>query len=690
MNPLLNQHETIPSYHLIKAEHVAEAIEVMVSEVEKAVLKIESSDQLPSWQSVIEPLNLAEDWYARVWAPISHLNMVKNQDDLRVAYSNAQPKVVALGLKIEQSKKLYEKYKVIRNSAEWQNLDNGQKRSIEKRILSAELSGISLEGKVRERFNEIERQLSNLSTEFSNNVLDSTKDFKLVISSQAECGGLTDSVKEMLAYSYALFNLPSDASVEKEVNPSEGPWLVTLDGPVFMAFMQYSNQRHLREKLYRAYVTRASSGTRDNSPIMEKILELRAEKSKILGYPSYAHVSLASKMAPSIDAVFSLLDELLKASLNPARAELKEMTELAQKGGHLGDLKQWDVAFWAKRLEEEKFNYTDEILRPYFPLGNVLKGLFKLTSDIFNVRVENADGDAPIWHKDVSFYKIFDDSNSHIASFYLDPYSRPENKRGGAWMNDVVGRRVLAKEFRAPVAHLVCNFTPPVAGKPSLLTFDEVETMFHEFGHGLQHMLTHVDYADVSGINGVEWDAVELPSQFMENWCYHKETLLGMAKHFETGETLPIDLFEKIYESRSFRAGMLTLRQLTFGLTDLALHMKDKPSIREIEQDIAKKTAIIPPLPEDRSLCSFSHIFSGGYAAGYYSYFWAEVLSADAFEAFQEVGLENKAAIAKVGTRFKETVLGLGGSRHPGEIYKMFRGRDPSPHALLRQKNLVS
>ena len=303
MNPLLNRHEIIPSYHLIKAEHVAEAVEVMASEVEKAVLKIESSDQLPSWQSVIEPLNLAEDWYARVWAPISHLNMVKNQDDLRVAYSNAQPKVVALGLKIEQSKKLYEKYKAIRNSAEWQNLDNGQKRAIEKRILSAELSGISLEGKVRERFNEIERQLSNLGTEFSNNVLDSTKDFKLVISSQAECGGLTDSVKEMLAHSYALFYLPSDEKVEKEVNPSEGPWLVTLDGPVFMAFMQYSNQRHLREKLYRAYVTRASSGTRDNSPIMEKILELRAEKSKILGYPSYAHISLASKMAPSIEAV---------------------------------------------------------------------------------------------------------------------------------------------------------------------------------------------------------------------------------------------------------------------------------------------------------------------------------------------------------------------------------------------------
>ena len=688
MNPLLNQHQSIPSYDLIRAEHVAEAVDTMVLEMEREVSKVETSDLPPTWQSVIEPLNIAEDWYSRVWAPISHLNMVKNEDELRTAYSKAQPKIVALGLKLEQSKKLYEKYKAIKNSKHWLDLDSGQKRAIEKRILSAELSGISLEGPARERFNEIERKLSELGTEFSNHVLDSTKEFKLVLSTQSECGGLTDSIKEMLAHSYS--NINPESSPAGEVSSEKGPWLVTLDGPVFMAFMQYSNQRHLREKVYRAYVTRASSGEKDNSPVMENILKLRAEKSKILGFQSYAHVSLATKMAPSIEAVFTLLEELLTASLNPARSELKEITELAQKNGHLGDLKQWDVAFWAKRLEEEKFDYTDEVLRPYFSLEKVLSGLFNLTLDLFNVRVKKADGEAPIWHKDVGFYKIFDSSNAHIASFYLDPYSRPENKRGGAWMNDVVGRRLLANELRIPVAHLVCNFSPPVGTKPSLLTFDEVETMFHEFGHGLQHMLTQVNHSDVSGISGVEWDAVELPSQFMENWCYHQETLLGMAKHFETGETLPMDLYHKLYDSRSFRAGMLTLRQLTFGLTDLALHMKDNPSIRDIEQDIAKKTAIIPPLPEDRSLCSFSHIFAGGYAAGYYSYFWAEVLSADAFEAFEEVGLSNKEAIAKVGTRFKETVLGLGGSRNPTEIYKMFRGREATPHALLRQKNLVS
>ena len=300
-----------------------------------------------------------------------------------------------------------------------------------------------------------------------------------------------------------------------------------------------------------------------------------------------------------------------------------------------------------------------------------------------------ATEEASIWHHDVSFYKIFDEAGEHIASFFLDPYSRPETKRGGAWMDDVVGRRLTKKEHRIPVAHLVCNFTPPVGDKPSLLTFNEVETMFHEFGHGLQHMLTKIGYSDVSGISGVEWDAVELPSQFMENWCYHQETLLGMAKHYKTGETLPLDLYRKLHDARTYRAGMLSLRQLTFGLIDMLLHSTDKADVQAIEVEVAKKTAVLAVLPEDRSLCSFSHIFSGGYAAGYYSYKWAEVLSADAFEAFEEVGLDNQDAVSRVGRRFKDTVLSLGGSLHPAEVFKMFRGRDPSPKALLRHSGLA-
>jgi oligopeptidase A len=497
----------------------------------------------------------------------------------------------------------------------------------------------------------------------------------------------------MLAHSYAnslkSAQDNSEASSEVAADPTNGPWLVTLDGPVFTAFMQNSTRRDLREKVYRAFVTRASTGKTDNTALMTKILKLRHEKSLILGFKSYAEGSLASKMARSTEEVFSLLETLRQASIEPAKKELAEIETFAKAGGHVGPLSQWDIPFWAKRLEEKKFSFTDEVIRPYFSLEKVLTGLFELTRKLFNVNVELAPHGASVWHPDVSFYRIYDEEKVHIASFFLDPYSRPETKRGGAWMDEVVGRRVTGKDVRIPVAHLVCNFTPPVGDKPSLLTFQEVETMFHEFGHGLQHMLTQIGHSDVAGISGVEWDAVELASQFMENWCYHQETLLGMAKHYKTGETLPLDLYHKLNEARTFRAAMLTLRQLTFGLTDMLLHSKENVDVKATESEVAKMTAVIPPLEEDRSLCSFSHIFAGGYAAGYYSYKWAEVLSADAFEAFEEVGLENSEEVSRVGQRYRDTVLGMGGSQHPSEVFKMFRGRDPSPKALLRHSGLA-
>jgi oligopeptidase A len=682
MNPLLSGAD-LPRYDEIRPEHVEEAVGKMVEAVESGLARIEGDARPASWATVIEELNTLEEWFDKVWSPVSHLNAVRNEPALRDAYQAAQPKVVSLGLKLGQSAALYEKLTAIKNGPGWQELDGGQKRSVEKRILSAELSGIALTGAKKERFNKIAEELSQLATKFTNNVLDATKEFKLPLTDKAEVEGLTDSAKEMLAHSYARQNPPANP------DPANGPWLVTLDAPVYIAVMQFAKSSSLREKLYRAFISRASSGEKDNTPLMGQILRLRREEAELLGYADYTQVSLATKMAGSIGEVNGLLEQLRLASLEPAGEELKEITAYANSAGHAGELKHWDVSYWAKRLEEDKFGYTDDELRPYFSLEKVLNGMFAVTHRLFGVTIEPADGEARTWNPDVRFFKVFDSSKKHIASFFLDAYSRPENKRGGAWMNTVVGRRVSAQLERIPVATLTCNFTPPVGEKPSLLSFDEVTTMFHEFGHGLQHMLTGIGYPDVAGISGVEWDAVELPSQFMENWCYHKETLLAMAKHYKTGDTLPAETFEKVKAARSYRAGMVMLRQLNFALTDMALHAAKDPDIKAIEKEVAAKTAVIPPLEEDRFLCSFSHIFAGGYAAGYYSYKWAEVLSADAFEAFEEAGLDDPEALAQTGARFRDTVLALGGSVHPADIFKAFRGRSPSPKALLRHHGLL-
>jgi oligopeptidase A len=682
MNPLLSG-EDLPRYDEIKPGHVGEAVARLVADAEKVLAAIEADHRPPTWANVIEELNTIEDMFVRVWTTVGHLNVVRNEPALRDAYQAAQPKVVAIGLKMAQSEALYDKLLAVKEGPEWKKLDAAQKRAIDQRLLSAKLSGIDLEGAEKERFNKVEEELSQLSTKFTNNVIDATKAFKLELKDKAQVDGLTPSAKEMLAHMYARQNAGT------KPDPENGPWLATLDMPVYLAVRDFGRDRSLREKLYRAFITKASSGEQDNTPLMERILKLRAEKAALLGYKNYAEVSLATKMAGDVKQVNALFEELLAAAAAPAKEELKEITALANASGHPGALEPWDLYFWAKRLEEKKFGFTEEELKPYFSLPKVLDGMFALVHRLFGVTVKAADGSARVWNQETRFFKVFDRSGGHIASFFLDAYSRPENKRGGAWMNVVAVKRVAPGYNRLPVATLTCNFTPPVGDKPSLLTFREVTTMFHEFGHGLQHMLTAVGYPDVAGISGVEWDAVELPSQFMENWCYHKATLLGMAKHYQTGETLPEATFEKIKASRSFMAGIQMLRQLNFGMTDMAMHTAENPDIRAIEKKVAERTTVIPPLPEDRFLNSFTHLFSGGYAAGYYSYKWAEVLSADAFEAFEEAGLEDPEALAQTGSRFRDTVLGLGGSVHPAEVFKMFRGRAPSPKALLRHSGLL-
>ncbi len=520
-------------------------------------------------------------------------------------------------------------------------------------------------------------------------MLDATKAFHLDIDDPRDAEGLPASFRRMAS---AAWQQAQDGQ-QAESTPESGPWRVTLDAPSFGPFMEHCRNRDLRETAYRAFITRASTGDINNEPLIAEILTLRREQARLLGFDDYAQLSLSRKMAGSQERVDAMFDQLLTASLEQGQTELDELTQFAESQGHSGPLAHWDVAFWAERLREERYDFTDEQLRPYFSLDRVLDGLFDLCQRLFGITVRRADEKAPVWHPDVRFYEIDNENGDCVAAFFLDPYSRPENKRCGAWMNDCIARSVTTAETRHPIAHLVCNGTPPVGDVPSLMTFREVETLFHEFGHGLQHMLTVIDDRDASGINGVEWDAVELPSQFMENWCYHRATLLGMAIHHETGETMPEELFRKICAARTWRAASAMLRQVQFGMTDMQLHSVFDPQGSESAFDlflrISKATSPMPALPENRFPCSFQHIFAGGYAAGYYSYKWAEVLSADAFGAFEEAGLDDEAAVAETGRRFRDTVLALGGSRHPMEVFQEFRGREPQVDALLRHNGLL-
>lgn len=685
-NPLLIG-KGLPPFEQIKPDCVVPAMTQLLGELETELATLEANVS-PTWSGLVEPLDRITERLRWSWGIVGHLMGVKNSPELREAYETVQPKVVEFYNKLNQSKPLYEAFKALRQSDRWDSLDTAQQRIVEAAIRDAELSGVGLEGEQRSRFNEIQLELAELSTKFSNHVLDATKAFSLTLTEQDEVDGLPPSLKSLAAQA-------ARAAGEENATPEAGPWRITLDFPSFGPFMQHSTRRDLREKLYKAFISRASSGDLDNSPLIERILQLRQEEAKLLGFNSYAKLSLASKMAPSIEAVENLLEELRSASYDAALQEFEALKAFAAAKGADSELKHWDISYWAERQREEKFNFTAEELRPYFPLPQVLDGLFGLVERVFGVTVAAADGQAPVWHPDVRYFQIADETGA-IAYFYLDPYSRPAEKRGGAWMDDCIGRAKIAEagtaSTRKPVAYLVCNQTPPVDGKPSLMTFNEVETLFHEFGHGLQHMLTKVDYAGAAGINNVEWDAVELPSQFMENWCYHRETLLGMAKHYETGETLPEHYYQKLVAARNYMSGSAMLRQLHFSLVDLELHHRYQPggskTANDVRNQIAKNTTILPPLPEDAFLCSFGHIFAGGYAAGYYSYKWAEVLSADAFAAFEESGLEPE-KIAATGKRFRDTVLALGGSKHPMEVFQSFRGREPSTEPLLRHSGLA-
>jgi oligopeptidase A len=690
-NPLL-QPATLPRFDEIRPEHVVPTIRHLLGELETELQQVEA-DLQPTWDHLVAPLERIEDRLTSVWGVVGHLMGVKNSEALRQAQQEVQGEVVQFSMRLGQSQRIYQGLKTLRTNPEWDTLDTAQHRIVDALIRDAELAGVGLQGEPRERFNAIQQELAELSTQFSNHVLDATKAFHLTLTEAGEVEGLPASLRQMAAQA-------AREAGAREATAETGPWRITLDHPSFSPFMEHSRRRDLRAQLYRAFITRASSGDLDNTPLINRILQLRQEECDLLGYANFAELSLASKMAPNVAAVEQLLEELRQASFDAAHQDLVELRDFAraQHAEEADHLAHWDLPFWSERLREERYDFSDEELRPYFPLPQVLDGLFALARRLFGVHIKPADGEAPVWHEDVRFFRIYDEQDQEIAAFYLDAYSRPAEKRGGAWMDSCVGRsRLLAEPgqaVRLPVAYLTCNQTPPVDGKPSLMNFTEVRTLFHEFGHGLHHMLTQVDHGMAAGIRNVEWDAVELPSQFMENWCYHRDTLMGMSAHVDTGEPLPQALYDKLCAARHYRSGSLMLRQLYFAFMDLELHARFDPkgaeTIFDVQRRIAAKTTPLMPLPEDRFLCSFSHIFAGGYAAGYYSYKWAEVLSADAFAAFEEAGLTDASALAETGRRYRNTILALGGSQAPMDVFKAFRGREPDTAALLRHSGLAA
>lgn len=693
--PALLAGEGLPRFEAITPDQVVAHIPALLSTLQAELDRLEAdlaaaaaAGRNLAWAEVMDPLHRLGERLRWSWGVVSHLNGVCNSPELREAHASQQAAVVAFGNRAGQSRVLFE---ALRSLQAQGGLDATQERILTAELRDMELRGVGLEGEAQEAFNAASQELAELATAFGNRVLDATNAWTLRLSDPAEVEGLPESLKEQLAQA------ARDAG-DGEATASEGPWLLGLDMPRFGPFLKYSRRRDLREIAYKAHVSRASGKTDGNWPAIERILTLRREQAQRLGYGSWAEVSLAAKMAGSVADVEALLEDLRTAAYPVALQELEALRACAAREGaaEAADLKPWDVSFWAEVRRQEAFDLDSEALRPWFPLPRVLDGLFGLCDRLFGIRIHPADGEAPVWHPDVRFFRVDDaGSGEPLAAFYLDPYSRPGSKRGGAWMDECLVRSVdEAGAPVLPVAYLVCNQSPPVGDTPSLMTFEEVETLFHEFGHGLQHMLTTVERPQAAGINNVEWDAVELPSQFMENWCYDHATLMGMARHWQSGEPLPEAEFAKLQAARTFMGGAATLRQVHFALTDLRLHSQWTPDCgrtpEQLRREIAVTTTVLEPIEEDAFLCSFGHIFAGGYSAGYYSYKWAEVLSADAFSAFEEVGLENEAAIQATGRRFRETVLSLGGSRHPGEVFETFRGRPPSPEALIRHSGLVA
>ena len=674
-NPLLQQ-DGLPPFTAIQAEHVEPALDVVLKQNRQWLQERLSQNLTPTWDNLIYPLDEAGNRLERAWSPVSHLNAVANTEALRTAYNACLPKLSDYHTELGQNQTLYEAIRQIRESQQ-SSLDASQQHALQRSLLSFKLSGVALPEDKKQRYREISQQLSSLSAKFSDNILDATNAWFKQIEDPSLLQGIPDSGLEMAKQAAEQRNLSG--------------WVFTLDFPSYYSVVAYADNRDLRAEFYQAYTTRASelgaNPAWDNSKIMRDILSLRQEEAELLGYANYAEVSLAMKMADSTKEVVSFLEDLAIRSKPFAEAEFAELVKFAKQQYGFADVQAWDVAYLSEKMKESLFDFTEEDLKPYFPVNKVIQGLFTLVERLYKVRIQQSNS-AEVWHPDVTFYEIFNLDGSLRAQFYLDLYAR-QHKRGGAWMSDYCGRFQRKQDLQIPVAFMTCNGTPPVGEKPALFTHDEVVTLFHEFGHGLHHMLTTVDYPDIAGINGVEWDAVELPSQFMENWCWEPEVLGLIAGHWQSNEPLPDTLFKKMLAARHFQSAMAMVRQLEFALFDMRLHMDptaaDTGRLEQIHAEVRQAVSVIKPPAFNRMAHSFSHIFAGGYAAGYYSYKWAEVLSADAYARFEEDGLFS----AEVGQSFLEEILQVGGARPAMESFVAFRGRKPEIDALLRHSGLV-
>ncbi|KAA8597791.1 Oligopeptidase A [Vibrio cyclitrophicus] len=676
-NPLLTFTD-LPPFSQIKPEHVKPAVEQVIEACRNKIEQVLEGNTSPSWDNLVAPIEEVDDRLGRIWSPVSHMNSVVNSDELREAYESCLPVLSEYGTWVGQHKGLFEAYKTIKASEAFSALNRAQQKTITDALRDFELSGIGLPADEQHRYGEISKRQSELGSQFSNNVLDATMGWSKQVTDVAELAGMPESA---LAAAQA-------AAQAKEL---EG-YLLTLDIPSYLPVMTYCDNQALRKELYEAYVTRASdrgpnAGKWDNTEIITEQLKLRHEIARMLGFSTYSEKSLSTKMAETPDQVLGFLNDLAVKAKPQGEREVEVLRQFAEKEFGVSELNLWDIAYYSEKQKQNLFEISDEELRPYFPESNVVSGLFEVLNRVFGMSVTEREG-VDTWHESVRFFDIFDATGTLRGSFYLDLYAR-EHKRGGAWMDDCRGRRITESgELQTPVAYLTCNFNKPVGDKPALFTHDEVVTLFHEFGHGIHHMLTQVDAGAVSGINGVPWDAVELPSQFLENWCWEEEALSFISGHFETGEALPKEMLEKMLAAKNFQSAMFILRQLELGLFDFTLHTEYDPEVgaRVLETlaDVKSKVSVLPSLDWNRFSHSFGHIFAGGYSAGYYSYLWAEVLSADAFSAFEEEGIFN----TETGNRFLNNILEMGGSEEPMELFKRFRGREPQIDAMLRHAGI--
>jgi len=676
-NPLLENNK-FPPFSRIEPQYIQPAVEKLIQDCRDVTEQVLKQPQF-TWQNFYQPLAEVNDRLSKAWSPVGHLNAVKNSPELRDAYQACLPLLSEYGTWVGQHQGLYQAYLSLKNSPEFATYSTAQKKAIENSLRDFELSGISLPPEQQKRYGEIVARLSDLTSQFSNNVLDATMGWEKVITDEKELAGLPESALQL-------------AKQSAESKGLQG-YRFTLEMPSYLPVLTYCENQALREEMYRAYATRASdqgpnAGKWDNSAIMDEILTLRLELAKLLGFEHYTDLSLATKMAENPQQVLDFLENLATRSKAQGEKELCELKAFAVKNYNVTYFEPWDIAFYSEKQKQALYAINDEELRPYFPEERVLSGLFELVQRIFNIRaVERFDVET--YHKDVRFFDLIDQTDEVRGSFYLDLYAR-EHKRGGAWMDDCIGRKRKADgSLQKPVAYLTCNFNAPIGDKPALFTHDEVTTLFHEFGHGIHHLLTLIDVGDVSGINGVPWDAVELPSQFMENWCWEEEALAFISGHYQTGEPLPKEKLTQLIKAKNFQAAMFVLRQLEFGLFDFRLHhhyqVGKANQVLDTLKAVKDQVAVIKGADWVRTPHSFSHIFAGGYAAGYYSYLWAEVLSADAYSRFEQEGIFNPIT----GQSFLDEILTRGGSEEPMQLFERFRGRKPTLDALLRHKGIL-